>query len=145
MSNIDWFNYEGQKSAAGSRYGTSTAKNAYARFLAQQRGSRKKFDIQQGYEVQAPRVVSGFTRRGLAGPGVRSGIYEKSLSDFAKRNFDELLSAQREVDDAMRGYDLEDADLLANYQQEMLGIEAEKQRRIAEAAATLTSFKPFLS
>ncbi len=45
MSNVDFFNYEGQKAAAKESYDASTAKNAYARFLAQQRGARRKFDL----------------------------------------------------------------------------------------------------
>lgn len=144
MSNIDFFDYEGRKRAAGQSYGASTAKNAYARFLAQQRGARRKFDLQQGYEQQAPRVVTSFTRRGLAGPGVRSGVYERGLTDFAKKNLDELSAAQREMDEAIQGYNLEDANLLADYQRSLLEIDAEKQRRIADTAAALTSFKPFL-
>jgi hypothetical protein len=144
MSNIDWFNYEGQKSAARGQYDASTAKNAYARFLAQQRGARKRFDIQQGYEQQAPRVIGGFTRRGLAGPGVRSGVYERGLTEFAKRNLDELTRAQEEMDAAVEGANLSDRELLESYNQRLLDIEQEKNRKIAEQAAMLTSFKPFL-
>lgn len=144
MSNVDFFDYEGQKGAAGSSYGASTAKNAYARFLAQQRGARRKFDIQQGYEQQTPKMVSSFTRRGLAGPGVRSGVYERGLTDFAKRNLDELTRAQQDMSDALQGLDLSDAELLAGYQQRLLDIEGEKNRKIAEQAALLRGFQPFL-
>lgn len=144
MSNIDWFNYEGQKQAAGSTYGASTAKNAYARFLAQQRGARKKFDIQQAYEKQTPRFISGFTQRGLAGPGVRSGVYQKGLSDYAQRNLDEMNAAQREIDESMNQFNLDDAELEARYRQQLIDIEAEKARRISDTAASLLSFRPFL-
>lgn len=144
MSNIDFFDYEGQKAAARQSYGAAQAKNAYARFLAQQRGSRRKFDLQEGYEMQTPRVVSSFTRRGLAGPGVRSGVYEKGLTQFAKKNLDEFTAAEREITEALRGFDLDDASLLAQYNQRLLDIDGEKQRKIAEQAALLRGFQPFL-
>lgn len=144
MSNVDFFDYEGQRAAAGQTYRASKDRNAYARFLAQQRGARRKFDLQQGYEQQAPRVVSSFTRRGLAGPGVRSGVYERGLTEFAKRNLDELTSAQRDLSEALENADLSDAELLSQYQQRLLDIEGEKQRKIAEQAAMLRGFQPFL-
>jgi hypothetical protein len=144
MSNVDFFNYEGQKAAAKESYDASTAKNAYARFLAQQRGARRKFDLQQGYEQQAPRVVSSFTRRGLAGPGVRSGVYERGLTEFAKRNLDELVRTEEDISSALRGSELDDASLLAQYNQRLIDIDQEKQRRIAEQAALLRGFQPFL-
>jgi hypothetical protein len=145
MSNIDWFNYEGQKSQAGTSYNTQRDKNAYARELAKLRGSRKQFDLKQAYEIQTPRVTSSFSRRGLAGPGVSSGIYQKALSDYYNKNLEDLTRAQQDTDAEVDQLNLSDRELLDKYNQTVLDIDREKNRLIAEEAARLTSFKPFLS
>jgi hypothetical protein len=66
------------------------------------------------------------------------------LTEFAKRNLDELTRAQEEMDAAVEGANLSDRELLESYNQRLLDIEQEKNRKIAEQAAMLTSFKPFL-
>jgi hypothetical protein len=144
MSNVDYFDYEKNVAAADKAYGAAGARNAYARFLAQQRGSRKKFDIQRAYERQAPRVVSAFTQRGLAGPGVRSGVYQQGMTDFAQKNFDDVASFQEQYDLEMEGFDTTDAELLEQYNRRLLDLDNIKNMDIAQAAATLQSFKPFL-
>jgi len=144
MSNVDYLGYEQRKRAAGSQYGASAARNAYARFLAQQRGSRAGFDIGRKYQREMPGFISGYTRRGLAGPGVRSGIYSRGLQDFANQQVEEQNRARQEMLESLREADLTEADLKAEYQTQLAELEAQKQNQIAQTAATLNSFKPFL-
>lgn len=144
MSEFDYLGYNQRKRSSLGSYGAKSAQNAYAQFLSQQRGARKKFDIQKGFEAQAPRVVSAFTKRGLAGPGVKSGIYEKGLQDFATQNFDQLADVDRNLSDEMNQFGLTDRQLRADYDAEIAQLETEKQAAIANAAATLSAFKPFL-
>jgi hypothetical protein len=145
MADFDYMGYNQKKRAAGAGYASKTAANTYAQFLSQQRGARKKFDIQQGYEKQAPKVVGSFTKRGLAGPGVQSGIYQKGLTDFATQNFNDLADVDREQNEEMQRSQFEQAQTKAEYDQQIAELEAEKQASIAQAAATLSAFKPFLS
>jgi hypothetical protein len=145
MAGFDYMGYNQKKRAAGAGYASKTAANTYAQFLSQQRGARKKFDIQQGYEKQAPKVVGSFTKRGLAGPGVQSGIYQKGLTDFATQNFNDLADVDREQNEEMQRSQFEQAQTKAEYDQQIAELEAEKQASIAQAAATLSAFKPFLS
>ena len=145
MAEFDYMGYNQKKRAATAGYGAKTAANTYAQFLSQQRGSRKKFDIQQQYEKQAPKVVGSFTKRGLAGPGVQSGIYQKGLTDFAKQNFDDLAGVDREQNEAIQTAQFEQAQTKAEYDQQIAELESQKQASIAQAAATLSAFKPFLS
>jgi hypothetical protein len=45
-----------------------------------------------------PQVVAGYSRRGLVGPNVKSGIFAKGLQDFAKqraRTFSEFDQGQK--------------------------------------------------
>lgn len=144
MSNFDYLGYGQRKRAATSQYGASAAKGAYANFLAQQRGTRRKFDIQQQYEKDAPRTVSRFTQRGLAGPGVRSGVFNRGMTDLARKNFDDIAGAQRDMDESQQQYQLDDAQLRSQYDQQIADLESQKQQQISSAAATLQMFKPFL-
>jgi hypothetical protein len=145
MADFDYTGYNQRKRAATGSYGAKAAQNAYAQFLSQQRGSRKKFDIQQEYEKKAPRVVSSFAKRGLAGPGVTSGVYERGLQEFGQQNLRDLSDLANSQDEEMNQLRLQDAQNRADYDMEIAQLEAEKQASIAQAAATLTAFKPFLS
>lgn len=144
MADFDYLGYNQRKRAALGSYGAKTAQNAYAQFLSQQRGARKKFDIQQAYEKQAPGVVGSYSKRGLAGPGVRSGVYGRGMQEFANKNFTDLADAQRAQDEEMQRMQFEDAQNRADYDQQIAQLEQEKQAAIAQAAATLSAFKPFL-
>lgn len=144
MSNIDYTGFTQRQRAAGSQYGSKTAQNAYARFLSQQRGSRKKFDLQQQYEKQAPKVVGGYTQRGVAGPGVRSGIFQKGMNEFASQNLNDINDLNTELASEQDQFGLTDKQNFADYQDQLASIEAEKQQQIANTAATLQAFKPFL-
>ena len=144
MSNFDYLGYGQRKRAATAKLGTDLASGAQANFLAQQRGTRKKFDIQQQYEKDAPRAVNRFTQRGLAGPNVQSGVFAKGMTEMATKNFDDIAGAQREMDDAQSQWTLEEGRLRSQYDTDMADLEAEKQQQISSAAATLQMFKPFL-
>lgn len=144
MADFDYMGYGQRKRAALGSYGAKTAQNAYAQFLSQQRGARKKFDINKAYEAKAPRVVSAYTKRGLAGPGVQSGIYEKGLQDFATENFDELNALETDMVNERNQFNLTNAQERADYDAQIAELEAAKQASIAQTAATLAAFKPFL-
>jgi hypothetical protein len=141
---FDYLSYNRGKRSATSQYGASAAKNAYAQFLSQQRGSRKKFDIESQYEKQAPKVVSSFTQRGLAGPGVKSGVYSRGLQDFATQNLTDLNRLSEDQTAEGQGFDLEQKNIKADYDDQIAALEAAKASQIADTAATLAAFKPFL-
>lgn len=144
MSQFDFLGYERQKRAATGSYGAKSARNAYAQFLAQQRGKRQEFDLNQQYERATPRVVSSFSKRGLAGPGVTSGVYARGLQDFASKQLTDTADLQRALAEEQQTFQLTDRELRAEYDQQIADLEAQKQRAIAEAAATLQAFKPYI-
>jgi hypothetical protein len=143
MSMIDYSPYEARKSAQTERYGASQARNAYARTLSQTRGQRKIAEMQTGFEKQTPNLIASYTQRGLAGPGVKSGVFTKGLQDFAERQFKDISGAQSDLAEELQGYDLQGRQDFADYQTSLVDIEAEKAREIRNAAATLNSYKPF--
>ena len=144
MAAFDYMGYNQRKRAAQGTYGAATARNAYAQFLSQQRGSRKKFDLQQGYEKQTPGVIGSFTKRGLAGPGVKSGIFQRGMTDFATKQFQDMADLNRAQDEEMQQLQFEDRQTRAEYDQQIAELESQKQAAIAQAAATLSAFKPFI-
>jgi hypothetical protein len=53
--------------------------------------------------------------------------------------------AQQDLSNELYGYDLADRQNAADYGDSIADIEAEKNREIAQVAATLNSYKPFMS
>lgn len=144
MSMIDLSPFEAQRRAFTEQYGAQTARNAYARFLAQQRGTRNVTNVQRQYERQAPDVVGSFVRRGMVAPNIRSGVFQSGLQDFARKQYEDVFGAQQSMADELQGFDLEERVAQAEYQSKLADLETQKQREIARAASTLNSFKPFL-
>jgi len=144
MSDVDFLGFGARRNAAFGQFGAKNAASTYANFLAQQRGTRQKFEIGEQYEKDAPRTVSRFSRRGLAGPGVRSGIYARGMTDLGKKNFDDLSRVQFDMDASQNQLGLDMAQNEADYNAQIAEIESQKQAQIAQAAATLAAFKPYL-
>jgi hypothetical protein len=143
-SNFDYLGYGKRKRAAGSQYGAKAAQSAYSQFLSQQRGDRQVFDINKQFEKAAPKLVSGYTQRGLAGPGVQSGIYNRGLTDFANQKTEDINTSQMGTAGDIQQSKLGDAYDLAAYQSQIEQLDFEKQSNIANTAASLTAWKPFL-
>jgi len=145
MSMIDNSPYQTQKDARKAQYGAATARNAYSRFLGQTRGTRNLADMQKAQEKQAPAYVSSFRQRGIAGPGIQSGIFTKGLQDYANQQFTDMSREQQDLNNELYGYDLTERQNAADYGSSIADIEAEKNREIAQVAATLKSYQPFMS
>lgn len=138
------FQYSAKNQALGDTYSAGAAKNAYAQFLARTRGSRKVEDLTKQYQEQTPQFVSNFSKRRLAGPGVRSGIYNTALNRFAEQNMLGLNRAKQDTASEVRGLELDAAELLANYNRGLVDINQQKIADMAQQAAMLNSFKPFI-
>jgi hypothetical protein len=59
--------------------------NAYANFLSKQRGTRDRTNMMDQYNKAQPQITAAYSRRGLQGPNVQSGIFARGLQDFAKQ------------------------------------------------------------
>lgn len=144
MSDFNATPFNTQRSAATSQYGASGARRLYSQFLAQQRGTRKIADTTRTWQDKFPSFASGFSKRGLSGPGVQSGVYNKAMQTFAA---DQTRAIQYATDEKDADYNtgLLDNDFAdADYQTTMSNIAAQQAMAQSQAAATLTSFKPFL-
>lgn len=116
------------------------ARNAYARFLGQQRGARQLVDVDRRGTRGLEGLAVNLSRRGV----VNSGIARTAQNDYAegwmsqRQNiYDQLaaLANQQATDDAnaWNQYQMTDADL-----------QAQKANDILSTASQLQEFRPFL-
>ena len=129
--------YEARRRGYTQQYGATGAMNAYANFLSKQRGTRQRRGMTEEYDKAAPQFVSAYSRRGLVGPNVKSGIFAKGMQDFAKqraRTFSEFDQGQTEQ---QRGYDLGEAQRLEAFRNQLADMEMDKASTIADAARQL--------
>lgn len=141
---INFSPYQSAKRDLTSQYGASAARNAYSQFLARTRGNRKLADVKEQYGRQFPGFVSNYQQRGLTGPGIQSGIYQQALSDFAKRQFTDVNAIQQGINQEINNLAMQQRDAQAQYKQQLAALELQKARDIANQAALLNSFKPFI-
>lgn len=129
--------YEARRRGYTQQYAATGAMNAYANFLSQQRGNRGRRDMMEQYNKAQPQVVAGYSRRGLVGPNVKSGIFASGLQDFAKQRARSLGEFDQEQQEQQRGYDLGEAQRLEAFKNQLADMESEKAQTIADAARQL--------
>jgi hypothetical protein len=129
--------YEARRRGYTQQYGTTGAMNAYANFLSQQRFNRDRQNLNEQYDTAAPQVVSGYSRRNLVGPNVRSGLFAKGVQDFAKKRARTMSDFNQGQEESQRSYDLGEASRLEAFKNQLLDMESEKANSIANAAREL--------
>ena len=129
--------YEARRRGYTQQYAATGAMNAYANFLSQQRGNRGRRDMMQQYDKAQPQVVAGYSRRGLVGPNVKSGIFAQGVQDFAKQRARSLGEFDQGQQEQQRGYDLGEAQRLEAFKNQLADMESEKAQTIADAARQL--------
>ena len=129
--------YEARRRGYTQQYAATGAMNAYANFLSQQRGNRGRRDMMEQYNKAQPQVVAGYSRRGLVGPNVKSGIFAQGVQDFAKQRARSLGQFDQGQQEQQRGYDLGEAQRLEAFKNQLADMESEKAQTIADAARQL--------
>jgi hypothetical protein len=127
------------RSAAMSRDAT-LSQNAYSRFLSQQRGSRSLADLERTRTQGLEGLASGFHRRGLT----HSGIARQGQNLYASNWMQGRQDINSQLMEAMRGYDIGDANANAQYMNTEADVQAQKQQDILNTAAQLQQYRPFL-
>jgi len=129
--------YEARRRGYTQQYAATGAMNAYANFLSRQRGTRDRQNMLRQYDEAQPKIVSAYSRRGMLGPNVRSGVFARGLQELAKqraRNLSEFDQGQMEQ---QRSYDLGEAQRLEAFKNQLADMESEKANTIADAARQL--------
>lgn len=133
----DYGGYERQKADVNYKYSNDSITNAYSRFISQQRGERGLGDNYRNFQRSFPRYTAQFGRRGLAGPGVESGVMRNSMNNYLGDFARDQGRMQQDLTQGLQSFDLNQVNLDAWRQQSLQGIEADKQRAIANDAAQL--------
>lgn len=141
--------YEAARRNLLANFSQQAAMNAYERYLAQTRGMRPIEAAREqafgptatGGLGEVPKLTSSYARRGLYGRGVRSGLYNQALNEYARQRQRQLGYAQQDLEQLLRGYDLRAAGAQSEYERGLADIEREKARQIREDAQALLNFR----
>jgi hypothetical protein len=136
--------YTQQAADLGYRYNTDRSTNAYGRFLSQQRGSRSLTDLSQSFNRGLPDFKASFAHRGLQGPGVTSGVMQRSMGNYLGDYTTQYGRAQQDAQQEAQNYDLQGAQMDAYYNNSLAALEQQKQQDIANAALAIEAMRPFL-
>jgi hypothetical protein len=133
--------YEARRRALMNNYAYSGGQSVYQRFLDAQNSQRQFADLNTQYEQAAPKVVSGWGRRGHVGPNVQSGAFRKAMSDFAKNRAKTTAEAQRGMNQSTQMFDLQERTRQDALQNDMRDLEMEKTKEIDAAAQDLLRYR----
>ena len=139
---IDTSVYEAQRRSINQDYGTKSAMNAYSRFLSQQRGERGITDYTQSWKKSTPKFAAGFSRRGMGGGAVQSGVYQNAMRNYMSDYNQGLNRMYQDQATEGRQYDLSEAQLTSARDQALAQMETDKAKEIALAASYLSALKP---
>lgn len=139
--------FEARRRALTQQYGASAAMNAYQQYLARQAGQRQMDQYGRESEAQLRKLSSAYSRpasmggRGLYGMGIRSGVYNRALSEYGTEVARQRGYLTTDLDTQQREYELRSNQLLSNLQSQLTDLESEKARQIAADAAALLSLR----
>lgn len=133
--------FEANRRALTSQYGATAAMNAYRKFLSQRRGERSLGAFERGVERELPRVTSSYGQRGLYGQGIRSGIYNRGMQDFATEAARQRGYLTEDIAEEQRQFDIQQRQLLSNLESSLADLETQKARQIAADAAALLQLR----
>jgi hypothetical protein len=128
---------EGSRRAATTKRDTDLATNAYARFLAQQRGERTVSDLGDAQYKQFQTVSSPWGKRGM----LNSGQYVAGLQKAAMDRFNKMNDTRMGVQGELRTYDDKAAGISAQYDREIADMELQIRLQQQQAAAQLQAMK----
>lgn len=132
--------YEPQRRAAREQRDATLARNAYARFLSQQRGTRDFSSMQRQASRGVENLGSTLAKRGLRNSGLRQQATGQYAEQWMNQQND-LLDALRQQ---MSQFDMEDAQAMSGYNSTEAEIQLQKQRDILATAAALRGMAPYL-
>ena len=133
--------FEANRRAATSRYGAESAMNAYRQFLSKRRGQRNIEKYDREVKRAAPKLTSEYAQRGLYGQGIRSGIYNRGISEFGQEAVRQRGYLTEDLSEDDRLYDIGQRQLLANLQASLADMETDKARQISQDAQALLQLR----
>lgn len=133
--------FEARRRGYLENFAAEGAMNTYKNTLSQQRGQRNLAEFKTKANKQVNPFVAGFGRRGVAGPSVKSGIFANAMQEYARERIRQQANMERALQEEGYGYDLEQKQALARYNQNLLDLEADKARQIEDDARQLLAMR----
>jgi len=134
--------YQSQRRAIQSQYASQRAVNDYSRMIAQQRGNRQISDYRREWSQSVPKFTSSYAQRGLAGPGIRTGVYQKAMNQYVGDYTRGLGRMQTDFANDLNQYTMRTGQLAADREQALADVQAAKYRNMALAGMYLKNLKP---
>jgi hypothetical protein len=141
---VDSGYYESLQRGVNQEYAAGMAANTYSQTLARNRGNRDLSFMESSFKRSVPGFTSQFGQRGLGGGGVQSGVMQRSMSNYLGDYQREYSTAQRDLTDQLRQYDLQAAQLGAQRTSSLADIQLQKAREIAFAAQNIQALRDTL-
>jgi hypothetical protein len=135
--------YQRAQDTLGYQYTGSQATNAYGRFLSQQRGERGLGDMTRTFNRSLPNAYASYNKRGLGGPGIRSGTQQRAMGNYLGDYAQDYGRAQQDLSQSLQQYDLTGQQNTADYQNSLANLELQKQQEIANAALGIQMLRPY--
>ncbi len=137
----DYGGYERQKGDINYKYTTDAANNAYGRFISQQRGQRNLGDKERSFKRNWAPYKAEFSQRGLQGPGISSGVAQKSMQNYMGDYGRDYLRTQQDLTQNLQQYDQNQSNLDAWRSNALVDLESDKSNQIAMAAQNLEALR----
>jgi len=133
--------YESARRGINDQYAAQMAANTYSRTLGQQRGNRALSEFQTGFKRSIPGFTSQFGQRGFGGGGVRSGVMQRSMSNYLGDFTRQYGNMQNDLTEQLRQFDLNAAQYGSQRTGALADLELQKQREIAFAAQNVEALR----
>jgi LPS O-antigen subunit length determinant protein (WzzB/FepE family) len=98
-------------------------------------------DMNTQYDKQAPRLVSGFGRRGMNSANVKSGAFSSAMQDFAKDRVSNTGEAQSAIDSTNAQYQGDLGERQAQLKADETVLRTQKDQQIAEDAGQIMQYR----
>jgi hypothetical protein len=129
----------GVRSARTQRDAT-LAQNAYSRFLSQQRGDRELRSLGEQTNRDLGALSAAYSQRGLR----NSGLQQQARNEFGTQAFRSEQDIRNQTAQQLDMANLSDAQAQAAYESAVQEAEIAKANSIAQLAAELLNYYPFM-
>jgi len=145
MSMIDAYygDYGMAEASARKRRAATSIANQQAAFLGQQRGTRNIADLTRKLTEGFRPKMAGYGQRGLAGPGVASGIQRSGLERYAADMQRALADETQMLQDEQNRIAMAEAQSQADLEDYLAQLRLQKQRDIISSATALKQYAAY--
>jgi hypothetical protein len=149
MATYDPSIFEAQRRRLLDVYAQQSALNAYQRLIGMGNAQRGLTNLNErafrttvsGGLGEVPKLSSNYGRRGLQGQGIRSGVYQNALQNYASRRARDVGYAREDMGNLDRGYEITGRGYQSDLEGGMRDLEANKARQISEDARALLNLR----